>query len=354
MYLSATLDHFGYAVPKLDSWKEDLWYDKYKFDDWFQSLRNKRRTREIMPHISVDSDTDEDDDLFMDDDNRPPSPGDGGSEGNSPGNGQGNPPGDGQDSGNDAPSGPSHADSGLKSGPPQDQMNHVADDSSNDSGQVILPSGIIPGREQSISNRGQLPQAVHLVSKDSVLILDAMGNILGSYDKAFAFNNWDKLIPCNPYAFCQDMTSTDFELGGLFDPRSEDITNIINVGARGQHTKDYEAKIQSLEDYAYTKGQLPSPGIIRYLTTKLLTYPETIEHKPYKRPRLELKYPIEYIPWTGSKPVAPRFPIVPSTISDNWPKAIRPIPFDSPETKPQSPIPRYMADLAATYAQDFL
>ena len=353
MYLSATLDHFGYAVPKLDSWKEDLWYDKYKFDDWFQSLRNKRRTREIMPHISVDSDTEEEyDPLFMDDD-RPPSPDDGGSEGNPPGNGQGNPPGNGQDSGNDGPVDPSHPDSELGSGLPQDQMNHVGGDSSNGSDHPILPSGTIPGREQSVSNREPLPQVVQLVSEDNVLILDAMGNILGSYDKAFPFHNWDRLVPCNPFAFCQDMTSTDFELGGLFDPRSEDITNIINVGARGQHTKDYEVKILNLEDYAYTVGQLPSPGIVTYLTTKLLTYPETIEHKPFKRPRLELKYPIEYIPWTGTKPVAPRFPVIPSTVSDKWPKAIWPIPFNSAETRPQSPVPKFMADLAATHAQDF-
>ena len=256
MYLSATLDHFGYAVPKLDSWKEDLWYDKYKFDDWFQSLRNRRRTREIMPHISIDSGTEDDDDQSFMGDDRPPSPGDDGSEGNPPGNGQGNPPGDGQDSGNDAPVGPSHPDSGLRSGPPQDQMNHVGNDSSSDSGQAILPPGTVPRREQSVPDREQLPQGVHLVSEDSVLILDAMGNILGSYDKAFPFSNWDRLVPCNPFAFCQDMSSTDFELGGLYDPRSEDIVNIINVGARGQHTKEYETKLLSLEDYAYTVGQL--------------------------------------------------------------------------------------------------
>ena len=76
-----------------------------KFDDWFQALRNRRRTREIMPHISVDSDTDDDDDddhSFMSDD-RPPSPGDDGAEGNASGDGQH--PDDG------APAGPSHLDS---------------------------------------------------------------------------------------------------------------------------------------------------------------------------------------------------------------------------------------------------
>ena len=185
MYLSATLDHFGYAVPKLDSWKEDLWYDKYKFDDWFQSLRNRRRTREIMPHIALDSDSEDDDDQSFMGDDGPPSPGDGGSEGNPPGNGQDTPPGDGQNSAHDAPVGPSHPDS--VSGPPQDQMNHVGDDSSSDSMQAILPPGTVPRRDQSAPDREQPPQGVRLVSEDSVLILDAMGNILGSYDKAFSF-----------------------------------------------------------------------------------------------------------------------------------------------------------------------
>ena len=352
MYLSATLDHFGYTVPRLNSWKDDLWYDKYKFDDWFQYLRNRRRTREIMPHISMDSDSDDDDQSMSD--GRPPSPGNGDSEdGSPPGNGQDNPPGDGQDPGAGAPADPSHPDAGPGSGPPQGEMNHVGDDSSSDSGQANLPTGAVPRREQSAPDREQLPQGVCLTSEDSVLIVDAMGNILGSYDKVFPFNNWDRLVPCNPYAFCQDMTSTDFELGGLYDPRSEDIGNIINVGARGQHSKDYQKRILDLEDYAYSTGQLPSPGIIRYLTTKLLTYPETIEHKPFKRPRLELKYPIEYIPWTGTQSVAPRFPIIPSTVSDKWPKTLRPIPFNSPETRSQSPVPKYMADLAASHAQDF-
>ena len=346
MYLSATLDHFGYAVPKLDSWKEDLWYDKYKFDDWFQSLRNRRRTREIMPHISPDTDTEDDDDQSFMGDDRPPSPGDDGSEG-------GNPPGDGQDPGAGAPADPSHPNAGPGSGPPQDQMNHVGDDSSSDSGQSNLSPGTVSRREQSAPDREQLPQGVCLVSDNSVLILDAMGNILGSYDKAFPFKNWNRLVPCNPFAFCKGLSSTDFELGGLYDPRSEDIGNIINVGARGEHTKDYKVKILNMEDYAYVHGQLPSPGIIRYLTTKLLTYPETIDHQPFKRPRLELKYPVQYIPWTGTTPVAPRFPIIPSTVSDNWPKTERPIPFNSPETRPQSPVPKFMADLAATHAQDF-
>ena len=346
MYLSATLDHFGYAIPKLEMWKDDLWYNKHKFDDWFQALRNRRRTREIMPHISVDSDTDDDDDdhSFMSDD-RPPSPGGDGAEGNASGDGQH--PDDG------APAGPSHLDSEVGSGPTQDQVNHVGDDSSINSEQVTSEAGTIPGREQPIPSGEQLLRAVSLSSDDSVLILDSMGNILGSYDKVFPFKNWNRLVPCNPYAFCKDMTSTDFELGGLYDPRSEDIGNIINVAARGQHTKDYQVRLLNLEDYAYIMGQVPSPGIVRYLTTKLLTYPETIEHSPFKRPRLELKYPIEYIPWTGSNPVAPRFPIIPSTVSDKWPKTIRPIPFDSPETRPQSPVPKFMADLAATEAHDF-
>ena len=213
MYLSATLDHFGYGIPKMDSWKEDLWYDKYKFDDWFQALRNRRRTKEIMPHLSVDSDSEDDDHSFMSDGDRPPSPGDGGGA-------EGSPSGDGQQPEGAGPTGP--PDSGNGSEPTHDQTNHLGEDSS---GQAPSDAGPNPRREQ-------LPHSYSLTIGGSTIIFDSVGNILGSYDKAFPFKNWDKFVPYNPFAFCKDMASTDFELGGLYDPRSEDIGNIINVAAR--------------------------------------------------------------------------------------------------------------------------
>ena len=62
LYLSAILDHFGYGVPKFENWMNEVWYDQKKFEEWFEIQRERRRNKDIMPHMDSDDDSDSHDD----------------------------------------------------------------------------------------------------------------------------------------------------------------------------------------------------------------------------------------------------------------------------------------------------
>ena len=158
--MSATLDHFGYGVPKFDNWMNEVWYDQQKFEEWFEIQRERRRNKDIMPHMDSDSDSDSHDDDSTPEENSssyitdiPP------------------PPASSPVGGHDDNQGPSsvHPDSDIGVERSPDQQ---------------VPSGHGP-----VTSIVTLPIRDPMPNADFLIVINGVGGILGSFDQKFEFVN---------------------------------------------------------------------------------------------------------------------------------------------------------------------
>ena len=322
------MDHFGYGVPTFCNWSNEIWYDQKKFEEWFEIQRERRRNRDIMPHMdpdddsdSPDDDSDPEDDSSSDNTDVPPPPE------SSPvdDNGEGQGPSSGQDNMDNQPDTLPDTDGGAIERSPDQQ---------------------VPPSQGPVTSIISLPLRDLIPNADFIIVIDGVGGVLGSYDQKFEFVNWGDIIPFNPYAFCSGLSSMDFESRNIYDPRTKNVKGIINILTRGKHPFSIEHFSAKMEDEYFIKGQLPLPGLARYLTTKRFAVSSVLPNTNPKRPRLTLQDCVTYTSWTRSELTVGRLPTFYSAIRRRWPKITPPSFVVRPEHRPQSPVPKFMADLA--------
>ena len=304
----------------------EVWYSQQKFAEWFEIQRERWRNKDIMPHMdSSDNDSDSHDDdsapgeeSSSDTIDAPPPPT------NSPTNGHDN--------------GPDPSPSSI-----QGTMGSHPD---SDMGVERSPDQQVPPGQGPTTSIVTFPFKDPLPNADFLIAIDGIGSILGSFDQKFEFANWGDVIPFNPYAFCKGLSLLDFEAGAIHDPRSEDINGIINTITRGKFSFSVSNMMAKLENTCYIHGQLPLPSLTRYLTTKRFTDSSTLPDTNPKRPRLSLKENTPYRSWTGRELSARRSSSFCPFTRSTWPAIVPPSLATRPEQRPQSPVPKYVADLA--------
>ena len=228
---------------------------------------------------------------------------------------------------------------------PSSAQDNIDNQPDSDGGVEQSPDQQVPPSQGPVTSILALPLRDLVPNADYIIVIDGVGGVLGSYDQKFEFVNWGDIIPFNPYAFCSGLSSTDFENRNIHDPRTEDVNGIINIMTRGKHPFSIDNTMAKLEDDYYIKGQLPLPGLVRYLTTKRFAANTGIPDTNPKRPRLTLQDCVTYTSWTGGELTVGRLPTFGSAIRRRWPKTTSPSFSVRPELRPQSPVPRYMADL---------
>ena len=321
LYLSAILDHFGYGVPKFENWMNKVWYDQKKFEEWFEIQRERRRNKDIMLHMDSDDDSDS-----HDDDSAPES---------------------GSSDITDIPPPPSSSpvDEHDDQGPSSAQVT-MGSQPESDIGVERSPDQQVLPSQGPITSIVTHPFRDPKPNADFLTVIDGIRGVLGSFDQKFEFVNWGEIIPINPYAFCSGLTSIDFENKDIHDPRSEDGNVIINTLTRGKFPYSISNMMAKLEDNCYIHGQLPLPSLPRYFATKRFTDGSITPSTNPKRPRLSLKESCTYLSWTGRELSTRGFPSFSPFTRSTWPAITPPSFVNRPEHRPQSPVPKYVADLA--------
>ena len=174
----------------------EVWYDQKKFEEWFEIQRERRRNKDIMPHMDSDDDSDSHDDdsapesSISDITDIPP------------------PPSSSPVGGHDDNQGPSSVQGTMGSQP------------ESDIGVERSPDQQVPPSQGPVTSIVTIPIRDSKPNADFLIVIDGIGDILGSFDQKFEFVNWGDIIPFNPYAFCSGLTSIDFENRNIHDPRS--------------------------------------------------------------------------------------------------------------------------------------
>ena len=276
--LQSLLDHFGYDVAYLKDWYMDVWYNQNRFNTWFATLRNNRRSRAIMPLLHEISSDDSDDN----------------GEDEGEGRGPGGPP--------DVP--PAGDEPGAQS-PPSDDS-HPEDDHAGDNpenGDANAPGPSTPPEEPHSSQSAisaltpediirKIGGTKFYLNSHQVLIEDESGIIYGSYDQKFPFLSTDRHIPINPLVYVEGVHRKDFNKIPMDDPRVEDINTIIACSAQGVMEKGIMDRLQCLEE-KYDDDLTPS--IYKHVVSKVAGFtsfkgPSIVRKRPMMSSNPRVKY----------------------------------------------------------------
>ena len=190
-----------------------------RFNTWFATLRNNRRSRALMPLLHEISSDDSDGD------------GEDGGEGRGSGGPPNIPPaGDEPESGSPS-SGDSHPEGDPAGDNPEDGDTNAPRPSTPPEEPHSSQSAISALTPEDIIRK--ISGTKFYLNSHQVLVEDESGIIYGSYDQKFPFLSTDRHIPINPLVYVEGVYHKDFNKIPMDDPRVKDINTIIACSARG-------------------------------------------------------------------------------------------------------------------------